>query len=131
MWYLLFSQFRPVNCLEIGVYRGQTITLWQMVARRLGYQARIAGVSPFSSAGDSVSQYSENVDYLTDTKLNHDNFGLAYPEFCVEYSNSETARQFIGSTQWNLICVDGSHDYDIVCQDWDISLRNLAPGGWL
>src|SRR6266480_6719652 len=28
MWYVLFEKFKPENALEIGVYRGQTITLW-------------------------------------------------------------------------------------------------------
>ena len=28
MWYLLLSEFKPKNCLEIGVYRGQIISLW-------------------------------------------------------------------------------------------------------
>jgi len=129
MWFLLFSEFRPVQCLEIGVYRGQILTLWQLLAKRLGYQARIAGVSPFSSAGDSVSQYSETIDYLSDTERNHDHFRLDKPDFCVAYSNSDAAMQFISSTRWDLIYIDGSHDYNIVCQDWDISVRNIAKRG--
>src|SRR6185436_20413323 len=27
MWYLLFGEFRPADFLEIGIFRGQTITL--------------------------------------------------------------------------------------------------------
>lgn len=129
MWYRIFNEFKPINCLEIGVYRGQSLTLWQLLARHIGYKAEIAGVSPFSSAGDSVSNYLDSVDYLEDTKKNHDAFDLDYPEFCIEYSTSDAAKNFISKTKWDLIYIDGSHDYDIVCEDWKISVQNLAEGG--
>jgi len=129
MWYRIFNEFKPVNCLEIGVYRGQSLTLWKILANQLGYKARIAGVSPFSSAGDSVSNYLEQLDYLDDVKKNHDVFGLDYPEFCKEYSNSQVAKTFISQTNWDLIYIDGSHEYEIVCEDWALSVQNLAQGG--
>ena len=93
MWHLLFRQFRPVNCLEIGVYRGQTLTLWQLLARQLGYTIQCAGVSPFSNAGDTVRPTYGELDYLADTKLNHDRFGLPHPEFCISFSDSEEAKK--------------------------------------
>lgn len=129
MWYRIFSEFKPVDCLEIGVYRGQTLTLWQLLAQEFGYTARISGLSPFSSAGDTVSRYADSIDYLEDTKKNHREFNLAYPEFHVGYSNSDSAKSFISRKKWDLIYIDGSHDYDVVCQDWRISTSNLAAGG--
>jgi Methyltransferase domain len=129
MWYRIFNEFKPVNCLEIGVYRGQSLTLWKILANQLGYKVRIAGISPFSSAGDSVSNYLEQIDYLEDVKKNHDAFGLDYPEFCKEYSNSQAAKKFISQNKWDLIYIDGSHDYDVVCEDWALSIQNLSQGG--
>src|SRR3990170_2542686 len=55
MWYLLFREFQPKVCLEIGVYRGQVITLWGLLGRMFGYVPRIHAISPFSSAADEVS----------------------------------------------------------------------------
>lgn len=131
MWYLAFKQFRPVHCLEIGVYRGQTLTLWQLLSRQLGYTIHCAGVSPFSSAGDSSRPHYDDLDYLADTKLNHDRFGLQHPEFCIGLSDSEEAQQFIASRKWDLIYIDGNHDYDVVRKDLRLSIDNLADTGVL
>lgn len=129
MWYFLFSEFKPINCLEIGVYRGQTLTLWKLLSNHLKYESHVTGVSPFSSAGDSVSNYSNEIDYLADTKSNHEHFGLQYPEFCVDFSTGEKAQAVISSKKWDLIYIDGSHDYDVVCQDWAASINNLSDNG--
>src|SRR6266446_6138178 len=37
MWFLLFQELRPKRALEIGVYRGQTITLWKLLSRHFGF----------------------------------------------------------------------------------------------
>lgn len=129
MWFLLFSEFKPVNCLEIGVYRGQTLTLWGLLAKHLKYSCNIECISPFSSAGDSVSQYKNEINYLDDTLKNHKYFKLDDPKICIEFSNSEKAKNFISQKKWDLIYIDGSHDYDIVCEDFESSLNNLAPNG--
>lgn len=128
MWYLLFSEFKPVNCLEIGVYRGQVLTLWSMLARHFNYACKVAGVSPFSTAGDEVSKYID-VDYLADTIMNHEHFKLNKPDLCVDFSNGAKARNFISSRKWDLIYIDGSHDVDIVQSDFDLCLQNLADNG--
>ena len=54
MWYLLFREFKPENCLEIGVYRGQVISLWQLLAKKLELKVKIYAISPFTPAGDEV-----------------------------------------------------------------------------
>ena len=41
MWFLLFEHFRPANALEIGVYRGQTITLMKLLSRHFNFQCEI------------------------------------------------------------------------------------------
>src|SRR5882724_5990251 len=57
MWFLIFREFKPRQFLEIGVYRGQTLSLATLLQRIFGCAGDVAGVSPFSSAGDSVSKY--------------------------------------------------------------------------
>ena len=54
-WEYIFRKYHLSNCLEIGVYRGQTISLWALLSRLQKRQVSIVGISPLSSAGDSVS----------------------------------------------------------------------------
>jgi len=131
MWYLLFLEFRPKNCLEIGVYRGQMITLWSLISKRLNYDANIAALAPFEAASDSDSQYLNNIDYLDDTKKNHDYFNLQQPEYCTEYSTTKNAKKFIESKKWDLIFIDGNHDYEIVKSDFELSISNLSEDGFI
>ncbi|MEO6181774.1 MAG: hypothetical protein ABIP71_01450, partial [Verrucomicrobiota bacterium] len=74
MWFLLFREFRPPNFLEIGVYRGQTLSLAGLLQQKNGLKPAVAGISPFQSAGDSVSRYRKDVDYLQDTLTNFQSF---------------------------------------------------------
>ena len=56
MWWLILKEFRPTQLLEIGVYRGQTISLWALIGRLLSLDVEVSGISPFCAAGDSVSR---------------------------------------------------------------------------
>lgn len=129
MWFLLFKEFRPASALEIGVYRGQTITLWKLLSRILAFPCQVAAVSPFSPAGDSVSRYQDQLDYFDDMVRNHQHFNLELPDFCRHYSTAPEARSFIQSRRWDLIYIDGNHDYEVALQDWLICSQALALGG--
>ena len=131
MWYLLLSEFKPNNLLEIGVYRGQTITLWALISKLLNYNSKIAGLGPFESAGDSYSKYLDNIDYLNDTKKNHEYFNLHQPEYCIEYSTTKNAKKFVESRKWDLIFIDGNHDYEIVKSDFQLAMNNLSDDGFI
>jgi hypothetical protein len=129
MWYLLFREFRPTAALEIGVYRGQTITLWKLLSRTFGYECHVGCVSPFDASNDTVSTYSEKIDYYTDTVTNHKHFALPLPEFCRSRSTDPEAFAFINARRWDLIYIDGSHDYEVVRSDMRASMAAIRPGG--
>jgi Methyltransferase domain len=129
MWFLLFQHFHPRAALEIGVYRGQTITLWKLLSRHFQFDCHVAAVSPFTSAGDAVSKYGEQLDYFEDTVLNHKRFDLPLPDFCRAFSTAPEAKNFIDGRQWDVIYIDGNHDYEIAHQDWIACSKSVAPGG--
>ena len=131
VWWLLFQQYKPANCLEIGVYRGQTISLWSLVGRLLGYSPWVAGISPFSAAGDEVSRYDPGIDYFADALQAFRHFGLPQPELFRAYSTAPEARIALASRHWDLIYIDGSHDYEVVLSDYRQSVQQLKPGGLL
>jgi hypothetical protein len=129
MWHLLLHRFRPQNFLEIGVYRGQVLSLVSLIARQEKIDCEVTGVSPFSPAGDSVSEYLVNLDYMADTLRNFEHFGLSRPNLLKAYSTDPEAVQLISSSKWDMIYIDGNHDYDVVLRDWDVCSSALAPGG--
>jgi Methyltransferase domain len=129
MWFLLFREFKPATFLEIGVYRGQTISLAALLSRMNGRACRVQGISPFTAAGDSVSRYRGNVDYLSDTLYNFDHFALPRPELLKAFSTATEATSLIRSMAWDMIYIDGNHDLDVVLQDWEVCSQSVRPGG--
>jgi hypothetical protein len=131
MWWLLLRQFKPKRCLEIGVYRGQIISLWSLIARMLNYPCHVHGVSPFSAAGDDVSVYRRDLNYLEDTLGFFQLFDLQVPTLVCSLSTDPPAVAHISGSRWDLIYIDGSHDYEVVFADYCLSRDNLNAGGLL
>ena len=130
MWFFLFERFLFKNFLEIGVYRGQTLSLIALLQQQHSLSdAEVWGISPFSSVGDSVSSYRNNVDYLNDTNLNFSHFGLKKPNLLKAYSTDPTALQLLKSRRWDAIYIDGNHDYEVARSDWEASAQNIKSGG--
>lgn len=128
-WYLLFGEFKPESFLEIGVFRGQSLSLAALLARHFKLSCHIQGISPFSPAGDAVSKYLTDVDYYTDTLANFAHFSLPKPALLKAFSTDDDARQLIASRVWSIIYIDGNHNYDVARQDWDLCAQHIAPGG--
>ncbi|MEB2786972.1 class I SAM-dependent methyltransferase [Algoriphagus persicinus] len=129
MWYFIFNEFNPKQVLEIGVYRGQTISLFSLLANKFGFTCEIHGISPFTSAGDKVSVYLKNLDYENDVKTNFNYFNLPSPILHKGFSTDEEMIKIIESKQWDLIYIDGNHDYEVAKQDFNISSKNIKKGG--
>lgn len=129
MWYYIFEVYKPVNCLEIGVYRGQTISLWSMLSRYFNYpEVNIVGISPFDQSGDSVSTYKD-IDYYNDTLRNFRKFNLTFSQLIKGRSSDPVSVKSVKQTKWDLIYIDGSHDYEDVLFDYKISMENLSQDG--
>jgi hypothetical protein len=129
MWFWLFQEFRFASFLEIGVYRGQTLSLAALLQKRLGIQGTIVGVSPFTPIGDAVSSYRVDLDYLEDTLTNFEHFDLPSPHLIRCLSTDEDAIAAMRSREWDCIYIDGGHDYEVVKADWDHAAANIARGG--
>jgi predicted O-methyltransferase YrrM len=129
LWFLLFQEFKPANFLEIGVFRGQTTSLAALLARRGGWICEVVGVSPFTPAGDSVSTYQQGIDYHTDTLANFEHFKLPAPKLLRAYSTDSDAVRLINSRSWDMIYIDGNHDYEIAKKDWESCSQAIKHGG--
>jgi cephalosporin hydroxylase len=131
MWFTLLREFKPKLCLEIGVYRGQVISLWELIARQLDFPCEVHGISPFTPAGDQVSVYMDGIDYLEDTLANLRHFELPEPTLIRAFSTDPIAVEHIRSRGWDLIYIDGNHDYEVALADYEVCLESLADGGLL
>ncbi len=129
MWWLLFREVRPASFLEIGIYRGQSLSLAALLARKFNLDCFVQGISPFSSAGDAVGQYRSDLDYFQDTLQNFAHFSLPPPSLLKAYSTDAEAVKLIASHAWNIIYIDGNHDYEVVRQDWEHCASSLSTGG--
>lgn len=131
MWMHIFKEFKPKEILEIGVYRGQTLTLFAMLSSYFKLDANITGISPLTNAGDEVSQYLKKIDYAVDIFGHFDYFNLKRATLHKAFSTDESALALIKSKKWDLIYIDGSHDYEIVKSDYEVCKSNLSPNGIL
>lgn len=129
MWWMLSLRITLLHFLEIGVYRGQVLSLASLLVGEKVKDGILCGISPFEAAGDSVSKYPHSLDYLSDTRENFKHFGLAEPVLIREYSTDPIAVRTIRSRQWDCIYIDGSHDYPVVEADWQHCSEAIRPGG--
>ena len=129
MWWMIFIELRPARFLEIGVYRGQTLSLAALLQAHLSIHGQVTGISPFTSAGDAVSKYREDVDYMEDTLKNFTHFKLPKPELIKALSTDSIATERIAATEWDCVYIDGCHDYDVALQDWRQCSAAIRPGG--
>jgi hypothetical protein len=129
MWFWLFREFRFTSFLEIGVYRGQTLSLAALLQRSLGIQGTIVGISPFTPIGDAVSRYRVDLNYLEDTLENFKHFDLPSPHLIRSLSTDKDAIAAIRSREWDCIYIDGGHDYAVAKADWDNAAASIKRGG--
>ena len=128
MWFLLYEKYKFSNFLEIGVYRGQTISLVGLLARLKHAPVTIFGISPFNNAGDLVSKYLD-INYEKDVLKNFTHFSIKAPTLIKAFSTDSSAVSTILSRNWDCIYIDGSHDYEIAKQDWQLSSKQVKQGG--
>jgi len=131
MWWGLLKEFKPEMALEIGVYRGQVTSLWSLIAKLRDFTCNVHGISPFSPAGDQVSVYLAELDYLQDTLESNRHFDLPDPTFLKAFSTAPEAVDLIKSRQWDLVFIDGNHDYEVALVDYEVCVDALAEGGLL
>ncbi|MDX6767752.1 MAG: class I SAM-dependent methyltransferase [Candidatus Methylacidiphilales bacterium] len=126
---MLFREFRPARFLEIGVYRGQILSLAAMLQQQHDISGSVTGISPFVPAGDAVSRYRTDIHYLEDTLKNFSHFGLSKPELVQAFSTDPAAIARLRSQEWDAIYIDGNHDYEVALQDWEHCSVSLRKGG--
>lgn len=128
LWYQIVTERHPHRMLEIGVYRGQILSLWNLIAKQEGIFIDVWGLSPMAETGDQVSNYVK-IDYEMDIEAHFAFWKLENFQIRKALSTSNEGMEFISDRQWDLIYIDGGHDLETVSMDWNISTKSLTKNG--
>lgn len=146
MWYLILRDVvwkTPVpKLLEIGVYKGQVISLWALIARQLRSSVQITGISPFESSNPwfarnrVLSRIAQIVfkmyrdDVRSANLYNAENYldcvHHIFREFELSEANVSLLRGYsqdqdvygkVADSSFDVIYIDGGHRYEQVSED--------------
>ncbi len=147
-------RFGPIDALEIGVFKGQVISLWALLARIHRWPICIHAITPL--AGQPMPRFGwwrslcyrlsprfrERVasgdfyaveDYAAIVRAHFATHGLDFNEVRLirGLSTAPEVRQAVINDRYHLVYIDGDHTYSGASAD----IRNYAPkivtGGWL
>lgn len=129
LWKLLIDEMpKEFEFLEIGLYKGASLSLIGLIA---GQQQKLAwryGVSPL----DNSDGYSES-DYSKDIADLHDKFDI-YNDYVI-YKGLSTDAEIIEqanlTSPYDMVYIDGGHSYEIVRSDLDNYAPMVKSGGYL
>ena len=158
MWKLLLEEahrrFGHVRCLEIGVFKGQVISLWSLLARELHLEVRVSALSPLAGQPQPHSRfihalryrldghYRERVknsdfydeaDYEAIVRRLFAHFGLDFDrvELHRGYSTSPAILGRLTNATFHLVYVDGDHTHEGALHDFNTFGPKVVSGGWL
>lgn len=121
LWKLIVDEMPDeFRFLEIGVYMGQVLSLIRLLADRTMREADIVGVTLLSpsSGGMEVRPNHPDVDYMARITTLHDKFELQYPSIVVGDSTDPAIQRATSRTgPFDIVYVDGCHEYDYVVKD--------------
>ena len=138
MWKLVVDAMPPSwSFLEIGVYKGQVLSLVQLISQQQGKQCNACGITPLDNSGDAVSAYELKAgeDYYSLIRLIHEQFQIAsWPQAKLirGFSNDAAViRMARSNAYYDAIYIDGCHDYEVVVSDINYYAPMVRPGGYL
>lgn len=157
MWLLLLKdvakRFETVRAIELGVYRGQVISLWKLISTELGLESVITGVSPFegnaieSRLGRKVMRLVSakyrtalrdgnvygRIDYLADVSkiFTTFNLDLTNVRLIKGYSSSKQVLEQLQGERFSIVYIDGDHSFEGVRSDVLSYSPMVDVGGYL
>ncbi len=147
-------RFGTVRALEIGVFKGQVISLWSLIARQHQLELKISAISPLAAQPMPRSRLWARLRYRLDRRFrervdNGDFYARTdYPAIVRElfahcgtrftdvklhrgYSTDPAILAAVGGETYHLIYVDGDHTFAGARRDFENFGPKVAPGGWL
>ncbi len=148
------NRFGTVRALEIGVFKGQVISLWALLARMYGLNVEISALGPlagqprpqstlftkiryrlsrhFREQIDNANFYADE-DYAAIIRAHFSQHGLDFNAVKVHrgFSTDPVLLQTLANETFHLIYVDGDHSYAGALHDFKTFAAKIPAGGWL
>ena len=134
MWKLLVDEMpQEFSFLEIGVFKGQTLSLVKMLADLSGKHASVAGVTPLTSAGDKYCPVHPGNNFAADIENLFKRFtgGSEYTIIKGLSNDPVIIQQVADMGDFDIVYIDGCHDYDVVVSDIMQYRERVKHGGYL
>lgn len=158
LWHCLLSaasaRFGRVRALEIGVFKGQVISLWSLLARELPAHLEIHALTPLSGNPPPKpglwqrlryrldANYREEVktgnfyadeDYESIVRAHFAHHALSFDSIRLHrgYSTDPAVLAGLAAARFELIYVDGDHREAGARHDFATFGEKVVPGGWL
>jgi len=158
MWLRLLdcarARFGRLRLLEIGVFKGQVLSLWALIARNWNIDAEITAISPLAGRPLPRSRLVRWVRSRFDAEfresLRNGNFydlcdyeaalqGL-FARFELDFNSIELYRGYstdpqiqlaLADAMFHIVYVDGDHTFKGALQDFAVYGAKVMAGGWL
>lgn len=117
--------------LEIGVYKGQVLSLVKLLADSQGKNISYFGVTPLDSSGDKFSEYDvADYEQVISNLFRHFNLDFSIEKNIIKgLSTDESVKDKVRDNgPFDLIYIDGSHDYDCVVSDINLMYEVSKKG---
>ena len=134
-WKLLVDEMpQSFRFLEIGVWKGQALSVMRLLANRTTRDAYILGVTRLDSFSGPTGVFPKfpDDDYANHIKSLHDHFEQEQPHIYVGDSTDEKTHQDIEAMElFDIVYLDGCHEYAYVANDLKFYSQRVKPGGFL
>lgn len=138
LWKLLVDEMPlEFSFLEIGVYCGQVFSLVPMIAREQGKSCEAYGVTLLSTFAGKTGEFPAfpDVDYLGKIEDIHRQFGLPFSAeralIVGDSTNADVQARVAPMGPFDIVYVDGCHEYDYVESDLRVYGAMVKAGGYL
>lgn len=135
LWYLLVNEMgMGFKFLEIGVYKGGVLSLIELISDRTGKGVRIYGITPLDRSGDKYLEKYDDADYGYCINKIYGDMGLDISRTRIIKGLSQdlvVRETILGEGLFDIVYVDGSHNFEDVVKDIKLSKKLLKIGGYL
>lgn len=119
---------KEFSFIEVGVFKGQILSLYGILAERTERKCVRYGVTPLNTAGGVWES-----DYAKDIEFIHDKFNISKDYTILKgYSSDEKiVKQAKTNAPYDVVYIDGSHTYEDALFDLSTYGEMIKEGGFL